>query len=256
MASSVRATNQKDGPMVFEQIEKLKREFTDKYVVVDGERPELRGFKSMTGIVKTVNMNGRALVQFDENQNTGWFDIDLDCLKIVDAPAAKSSGEAKGREAASKPAADKPAAGKAGASPAASPAKAPAKAAGPKPGAGPSVADILAAARGGTAAKPASPAAAKPAAPSPSKTDAKKPAAAPMSVADILAAARSGQPAPASAPPVAAPAAEPVVQTPAAPPSPAVSAVPAKSAAPAAKVGDLPKATSEILAFCRQRDGA
>ena len=247
MASSVRATNQKDGPMVFEQIEKLKREFTDKYVVVDGERPELRRFKSMTGIVKTVNMNGRALVQFDENQNTGWFDIDLDCLKIVDAPAAKSSGEAKGREAASKPAADKPAAGKAGASPAGPAAKAPAKAAGPKPGAGPSVADILAAARGGTAAKPV-----PPAAPSPSKTDAKKPAAAPMSVADILAAARSGQPAPASA----APAAEPVVQTPAAPASPAVSAVPAKSAAPAAKVGELPKATSEILAFCRQRDGA
>lgn len=45
--------------MVFEQIEKLKRDFTDKYVVVDSDRPELRRFQAMTGVVKTVNMNGR-----------------------------------------------------------------------------------------------------------------------------------------------------------------------------------------------------
>ena len=46
--------------MVFEDIEQLQAEYTDKYVVVDDERPELRRFKGMTGLVKTVNMSGRA----------------------------------------------------------------------------------------------------------------------------------------------------------------------------------------------------
>ncbi|MBM4094835.1 MAG: hypothetical protein FJ276_36310, partial [Planctomycetes bacterium] len=73
--------------MVFRAIEKLQREYTDKYVVVDDQRPELRRFSGMTGIVKTVNMSGRALVQFDGNNNIGWYDIDLDFLKVVDAPA-------------------------------------------------------------------------------------------------------------------------------------------------------------------------
>ena len=51
--------------MVFEHIEKLKREYTDKYVVVDLSRPELRRFEGQTGVIKTVNMNGNALVEFD-----------------------------------------------------------------------------------------------------------------------------------------------------------------------------------------------
>ena len=50
--------------MVFEQIEQLKDEYTDKYVVVKGERPELRRFQGLTGTVRTVNMSGRALVEF------------------------------------------------------------------------------------------------------------------------------------------------------------------------------------------------
>jgi hypothetical protein len=37
-----------------------KREYTDKYVVVDAARPELRRFFGMTGTVKTINMSGRA----------------------------------------------------------------------------------------------------------------------------------------------------------------------------------------------------
>ena len=153
--------------MVFEQIERLKQDYTDKSVIVDSDRPELRRFQGMRGIVKTVNMSGRALVEFDAHQNIGWYDIDLDYLKVVDTPTDSTEPEQ-------------------------SPAKA------PKPAAkaqGSSVADILAAARGQQSdAKPA-PAAKKR---SPAKTQAptKKAAQPPakkaggMSVSDILAAAR------------------------------------------------------------------
>ena len=50
--------------MVFAHIEKLKQEYTDKYVTVDEQRPELQRFGHMTGIVKTVNMNGREINEF------------------------------------------------------------------------------------------------------------------------------------------------------------------------------------------------
>src|SRR5689334_12738141 len=118
--------------MAFEHIEKLKREFTDKYVVVDAARPELTRFKNATGMIKTVNMNSRALVEFDQYDNIGWYDIELDFLKVVPKPEPKPV-EAK-KEAPAKPAAAKavaPAAAK------------PAAAAGAKS----STADILAAAR-------------------------------------------------------------------------------------------------------------
>ena len=71
---------------MFNEIEKLKKDYTDKYVVVDGQAPELQRFDGMTGVVKTVNMNGRALVEFDQHENIGWFDIELDFLKVVDKP--------------------------------------------------------------------------------------------------------------------------------------------------------------------------
>jgi hypothetical protein len=93
--------------MVFEDIQKLQAEYTDKYVVVDDERPELRRFKGMTGIVKTVNMSGRALVQFDGHNNIGWYDIDIDFLKVVDKPPPKEEPKPSRRAAAPK-AADKP----------------------------------------------------------------------------------------------------------------------------------------------------
>ncbi len=76
---------------VFEHVEKLKQDYTDKYVVVDASRPELRRFKDQTGQVKTVNMSGRALVEFDANLNTGWYDIELDYLKVVEKPKRSSS---------------------------------------------------------------------------------------------------------------------------------------------------------------------
>ena len=160
---------------MFDQIEKLKSEYTDKYVVVDDRRPELSRFRGQTGQVKTVNMSGRALVEFDAFNNIGWYDIDPSCLRIVPQPAPKPAeaeeekkpAEKKGSNATqpnpapvgeNKPAAEKPAT-----TPKASGA---AKA---------STADILAAARAKSAPAEAKPAAA--------------PAAKP-STADILDAAR------------------------------------------------------------------
>ena len=96
--------------MVFEHIEKLKREYTDKYVVVDNQQPELRRFDGLTGVVKTINMNGQALVEFDGYENIGWYDISLDFLTVVDKPAPPEPAAKKApakKAAAKKPAAKK-----------------------------------------------------------------------------------------------------------------------------------------------------
>jgi hypothetical protein len=77
--------------MPVERIEKLKQEYTDKCVVVDGRRPELARFKGMVGRVKTINFNGFALVEFDGNENRGWHDVELDHLKVVDNPERKQA---------------------------------------------------------------------------------------------------------------------------------------------------------------------
>ena len=80
--------------MVFPNIEKIKQDYTDKYVVVDPQRPELARFANSVGQVKTVNMSGRALVEFlDYHLNIGWYDIELEFLKIVDKPLPKEKTE-------------------------------------------------------------------------------------------------------------------------------------------------------------------
>src|SRR5690606_20008631 len=166
-----------------ESVEALKRQYTDKYVIVDPRRPELARFEHYVGQVKTVNMSGRALVEFiDYHLNIGWFDIDLSALTVVDKPTEESKAKAEAKRAAA-PAAAKPAAAAATGEKKLSPLEMArmqdkAKAAGAAPAAKPagaktSTADILAAARGG--AKPAAPA---------------KPAGAKPSTADILAKAR------------------------------------------------------------------
>jgi hypothetical protein len=134
---------------MFEQIERLKAEWTDKYVVVDARAPELARFARATGQVKTVNMNGRCLVEFDQYNNTAWYDIDPTALKVVPKPQPKpAEPKEKAKPAAAKPAAAKPAATKPAA---AKPAPAKLAAGGAKL----STADILARARGAAAAKPA-----------------------------------------------------------------------------------------------------
>ena len=232
---------------MFDQIEKLKQNLTDQYVVVHPGVPELMRFEGHVGQVKTVNMSGRALVQFDAWNNIGWYDIEVDFLKVVPKPAAAT--EEKKHEAAPKPAA-KPAAaaGQAklsplemarmqGAAKGATAAPAGEKTAA-KPtahgGAKKSTADILAAAR---AAKAGAVPAAKPK----------------LSTEDILAAARAklatSAPAPESKPappPAAAPSAAAVAQPKPAAPKPA-------AAKPAAAPGQRPS-ISEILAWCREHD--
>jgi hypothetical protein len=239
----------KEPAMFSDQIERMKREYTDKYVLVDPGRPELARFRDVVGRVKTVNMNGQALVEFDDyHLNTGWYDIAPEYLKVVDEPPPKAP---KAEKQAAPKAEAKPAAAKAPA------AKAPAAA---KPVATGSVADILAAARAGKSApakpagetakaeKPAGKAPAAASANAPSKADRSK-----MSVADMLAAARAGG-AGIEQPPAASPkAAEPeAAEEPA-----AESAAPA--AAPAAtgeiKRVDKSKMTIEqMIAYCREHD--
>ncbi len=243
--------------MVFQHIEKLKQEYTDKLVVVDASRPELARFRDATGRVKTVNMNGRALVEFDQYANTGWYDIELDFLKIVDQPLPKPE-----KKEAAKPAAAKPAAG----------AAKPAAAAGAKAAARPSTADILAAARAKAAAtagtaQPASEGKAKTATPAVSASAAAAKPAGKMSTADILAAARAKKAAGATAAPAVETAVS-VVESPAtdeaatdeamadeavAEEEVVVEAAPARGAKSAAS-GPKPTTTAEKIAWCRTHD--
>ncbi|MCA9012390.1 MAG: hypothetical protein KDB01_21715 [Planctomycetaceae bacterium] len=96
-----------------EKAERLKKELTDKWVVVAAGAPELKRFANLTGKVKTVNMNCRALVEFDGPVDIGWYDIDTSYLTVVDAPqpkkpaahAEKSAAKASPTASAAKPAA-------------------------------------------------------------------------------------------------------------------------------------------------------
>lgn len=106
--------------MSIERAEKLKELLTDKFVVVDATVPELRRFENWTGKVRTVNMNCRALVEFDGPVDIGWYDIDPDFLKVVEAPVKKAPAAhsaPKATPADAKPAAKPAAAPAAGKSP-------------------------------------------------------------------------------------------------------------------------------------------
>ncbi len=217
--------------MVFEHIEELKRAYTDKYVVVDASRPDLKRFEGFTGTVKTVNMSGKALVQFDAYDNIGWFDIDVDYLKIIDKPLPKAeTKEKEPKQAAAKK-------------------KTPAPATGKQPAGKMSVEEMLAAARGQKSAESKKPAAAAaaPAAPKPTA----------MSTADILAAARAGKPAATAAAaesPATAPATSPPTSASLAEESPAAEPAAQAAVAESTPRGELPTTVSEIVAFCRERD--
>lgn len=151
---------------MFDTIERLKSEWTDKCVVVHSPAPELARFARAIGLVKTVNMNGRCLVEFDQYNNTGWYDIDPSHLKVVPKPTERK-GESPAKEAA------KPSPASA-TKPIAKPAVKPV-AAGVKR---PSTADILAAARAKQAA--AAPAVAHPTLEDPAEVSEAKPLAEPF----------------------------------------------------------------------------
>ena len=76
------------------QYDALKREWTDQYVEVNPERPELKRFAGIVGRVVTVNYNNKALVDF---QDGGWYDITAspEYLRKLDPAAAKAKYDAK-----------------------------------------------------------------------------------------------------------------------------------------------------------------
>ena len=203
--------------------EQLKKDLTDRYVVVAEGVPELRRFQGLTGTVKTVNMNGRALVQFDGAVDISWYDIDPAYLHVVDAPLKKEKPEAHAAPKA-------------------------ASAAGAKP-AGQSPLDAIRAKAAGGAAAPA-PAAAGEKKASPLdqiRAGAAKPAAAPAAGGSPLDKIRAAQAAKTAEEPVAsAPAAAPAAETPA--PAEPTATAPAPPAA-----GPQPKSTADILAAIRKK---
>jgi hypothetical protein len=216
-------------PTFADSVEELKREYTDKYVVVDPSRPELARFEHYVGQVKTVNMSGRALVEFlDYHLNIGWFDIDPRALTIVEKPSPELTRKPEAKRPHDKPV------GKA------------APTTGDKQDADAAAVKKLsplemARQQGALKAAGAAPSgAAKPA------SGGGKP-----SVADILAAARAGKPAAGAGPAAAAAPAEPKAEKPK--PAPAAP----KPAAADGKIRRVDKSNmtiDQILAYCREHD--
>jgi len=111
-------TQESETVSTIEKAERLKKELTDKWVTVAANAPELKRFANLTGKVKTVNMNCRALVEFDGSVDIGWYDIDTTFLTVVDGPQPKKAATHAEKPAAkAPPAVAKPGAPAAGGSP-------------------------------------------------------------------------------------------------------------------------------------------
>lgn len=76
--------------------ESLTREWTDQFVTVHPERPELRRFAGIIGRVVTVNWNDQAVVDF---QDGAWYDISPVYLTKVDADDARAKFNFKANSA-------------------------------------------------------------------------------------------------------------------------------------------------------------
>ncbi len=76
----------------------LAREWTDQFVMVRPERPELKRFEGIVGRVVTVNYNNKAIIDF---QDGGWYDVtaSADYLTKLDPAEAKAKYNAKGNSA-------------------------------------------------------------------------------------------------------------------------------------------------------------
>ena len=211
--------------MAFQHIENLQQEYTDKYVVVDQEQPELLRFNGMTGIVRTVNMNGRALVEFDGYNNIGWYDIDIDFLRVIDEPLPEAAKEEKPEATQKEDKEDK--------------APSELKKAREKDSGEMSVDEILAAAKGESANSTA---------PETGTSD-----AAAMSVDDILAAARTGSDGGSETASDDEPADEDSAA--AVEQEAAEEEVVVEAEEPTAPAGELPTDIDEIIAYCQRVDG-
>jgi hypothetical protein len=79
-------------------VQALQREWTDQFVTVNAERPELRRFANIVGRVVTVNWNGKAVIDF---QDGGWYDItaSTEFLKRLDPAEARAKYDSKANSA-------------------------------------------------------------------------------------------------------------------------------------------------------------
>ena len=75
--------------MTMRRAEELKSEWTDRFVTVRKGVAELRRFDGLVGQVKTVNMNCRALVEFDSAADISWYDIDPQFLVVTAPPVTE-----------------------------------------------------------------------------------------------------------------------------------------------------------------------
>jgi len=69
------------------QSDQLKKEWTDQFVQVKEDRPELKRFAGIVGRVVTVNWNGKAVVDF---QDGGWYDITASEQFLTKLPAEEA----------------------------------------------------------------------------------------------------------------------------------------------------------------------
>jgi hypothetical protein len=74
--------------MDFESSARLRREWTGKSVMLAVETPRLARFAGRTGVVRTVNQNGKALVEFEGTDDIGWYDISPEHLRLVEAESS------------------------------------------------------------------------------------------------------------------------------------------------------------------------
>jgi uncharacterized protein with von Willebrand factor type A (vWA) domain len=81
-----------------ERYEAIKRQWTDQYVEVVADRPELKRFAGKVGRVVTVNRNLKAIVDFADG---AWYDItaSADYLKVLDPATAKDKYDPKANSA-------------------------------------------------------------------------------------------------------------------------------------------------------------
>jgi len=76
----------------FQFVDDLQREWTDQYVTVKPERPELQRFAGIVGRVVTVNFNGKAVIDF---QDGGWYDISASSEFLTKLDSAEGKAKYK-----------------------------------------------------------------------------------------------------------------------------------------------------------------
>jgi hypothetical protein len=86
----------------FRKHDALSREWTDQYVMVNPDRPELKRFAGIVGRVVTVNFNNKALIDF---QDGGWYDIAASTENLIklDPSEAKTKYNGKANSAQALP---------------------------------------------------------------------------------------------------------------------------------------------------------